>query len=90
MFHQHPLYETLVQGEKEGKNYKYDKFYNAIRKEKKKCRIKEEHYAQLLKIPLASKSIIVTSLFNFKNWNLVLLSRILWDFHYKKDSLWVR
>jgi len=41
MFHQHPLYETLVQGEKEGKNYKYDKFYNAIRKEKKKRNIDE-------------------------------------------------
>ena len=30
------------------------------------------------------------SLFNLKDWNLALLSRILWDFHCKKDSLWVR
>jgi len=29
-------------------------------------------------------------LFNLKDWNLALLSRILWDFHCKKDSLWVR
>jgi len=29
-------------------------------------------------------------LFNFKDWNLALLSRILWDFHCKKYFLWVR
>ncbi|RZB61726.1 Protein YLS3 [Glycine soja] len=29
-------------------------------------------------------------LFNLKDWNLALLSRILWDFHCKKDYLWVR
>ncbi|KAH1241965.1 putative ribonuclease H protein [Glycine max] len=29
-------------------------------------------------------------LFNLKDWNLALLSCILWDFHCKKDSLWVR
>ena len=29
-------------------------------------------------------------LFNLKDWNFTLLSRILWDFHSKKDSLWVR
>ncbi|XP_028220490.1 uncharacterized protein LOC114402187 [Glycine soja] len=29
-------------------------------------------------------------LFNLKDWNLALLSRILWDFHCKKDSLWIR
>jgi len=28
-------------------------------------------------------------LFNLKDWNLALLSRILWDFHCKKNSLWV-
>ncbi|KAL5125555.1 putative ribonuclease H protein [Glycine soja] len=32
----------------------------------------------------------VLGLFNLKDWNLALLSRILWDFHCKKDSLWVR
>ena len=29
-------------------------------------------------------------LFNLKDWNLALLYRILWDFHSKKDFLWVR
>ncbi|KAL5185111.1 hypothetical protein HKD37_17G048683 [Glycine soja] len=29
-------------------------------------------------------------IFNLKDWNLALLSRILWNFHCKKDSLWVR
>lgn len=29
-------------------------------------------------------------LFNLKDWNIALLSCILWDLHSKKDSLWVR
>ena len=47
--------------------------------------------------PLVAWSVVFSSkkegslgLFNLKDWNLALLSRILWDFHCKEDSLWVR